>query len=164
MHPKISVLLSQGSRYEFAERRHADFGSAINSPADFARALGYSPDRIAKTVLVANKSINSNQRGPSDYVAVVVPAQMRMNFVIVASMANWKGCEVARPDELAAVTQYPSKGVSPLGLGELSVYLDESLLAHSTIVVGAGEIGVEIEIDPRYVVELARAITTKVAA
>ena len=53
------------------------------------------------------------------------------------------------------------KGVSPLGLGQIPLIVDESLFSHGTMLVGGGAIGVDIELDPR---DLARVTHAKAAS
>lgn len=65
---------------------------------------------------------------------------------------------MARESELQAVTGYPSGGVSPLGLDSTPVFVDEGLFKFSTIIVGAGEVGMDLELSPFDVQEITDAL------
>ena len=135
----------------FVVRRHADHAAEIRAPADFAAALGYAPERIAKALLV-------RCRGPGDVFAlVVVPAPARVDL---AAVAGWMGCprvELAGKQELAERLGYPPTGVSPLGARGVPVLMDRGLLEFPTVLVGGGAVGVEIELAPRHLREAAEA-------
>lgn len=121
--------------------RHDSFPAPIHSPADFAAQLGYELERVTKTLLV--RATTGDQ-----YAVVVAPMGRKIDFREVAGRVGAKRVEVASAADLSTVTGYPEKGVSPLGLDKLAVFVDEGLFAFSTILVGAGEAGVEIEIAP----------------
>jgi Cys-tRNA(Pro)/Cys-tRNA(Cys) deacylase len=56
---------------------------------------------------------------------------------------------------------YPPNGVSPLGVEEFPIFLDEDLMILETVLIGAGETGVEIEIAPVDLQLLTKAIVIK---
>jgi Cys-tRNA(Pro)/Cys-tRNA(Cys) deacylase len=72
----------------------------------------------------------------------------KVDFRELANVMGVKRVEVAPAADLANVAGYPERGVSPIGLGGLPVFMDEELFNFATILVGAGEAGVEIEIAP----------------
>jgi Cys-tRNA(Pro)/Cys-tRNA(Cys) deacylase len=66
--------------------------------------------------------------------------------------------EIADPDELQQLTGYPRHGVSPFGLDAgISVLIARELLDYESILVGAGAIGVEIEVSPLDLVDATHA-------
>lgn len=125
----------------------------IHSPADFAVALGYELARITKTLLVR---ATTGER----YAIVVAPMGKKVDFRALANLLGVKRVEVAPASDLAARTGYPEKGVSPLGVTGVPVFIDEGLFAFATILVGAGVGGVEIEIDPNDLAAAANAERT----
>lgn len=155
MHAKVEKTL-RANPFEFTIHRHDAFSAPIHSPADFAAALGYDVSRIAKTLLV--RSIAGDV-----HALVVAPMGKRIDFRGVASLLGVKRVEVASGADLASLTGYPEKGVSPLGVPDLQVLMDEGLLAFSTILVGAGEAGVEIEIRPADLAGITGAIRAPLA-
>jgi Cys-tRNA(Pro)/Cys-tRNA(Cys) deacylase len=80
----------------------------------------------------------------------------------IADHLNWGGCEVATEEELSRLTGFPKYGVSPIGLGEISVIMENSLLFFETILIGAGQEALEIEISPRYLAQLINPQMAKI--
>jgi len=159
-HPKVVDALSAFADGNAIIRKHSTFDTDICSASDFANALGYAAERIAKTVLVAERGIApvSRLRNPVRcFGAVCLPAPHKMNLKQVAGTFGWKACEMASSNELKNVLDYPSGGVSPLGLGEIRLIVDEVLLSFPTILVGGGEVGVEVEILPAILIALSNA-------
>jgi Cys-tRNA(Pro)/Cys-tRNA(Cys) deacylase len=125
----------------FKVHRHADFAKPIHSPADFANQLGYDLGRITKTLLV--RSINGDS-----HALVVSPMGKKIDFAAVARVLGAKRTQVASREELQSITGYAEQGVSPVGVEGVKILIDESLFEFETILIGAGEAGVEIEISP----------------
>jgi Cys-tRNA(Pro)/Cys-tRNA(Cys) deacylase len=166
MHPNITRTLAQSCQVNVREWHHKTVNKPIKSPIDFAAAIGYDLDRISKTVVLANKNLPREarlQNRAASYAAVCLSASRRTDLAIVAAFLGWAHCEIATPHELSAVTDYPSKGVSPLGLGPLRVVVDDGLLSFSTILIGAGEVGVEIEISPHDLMRLSNSTALRIA-
>jgi Cys-tRNA(Pro)/Cys-tRNA(Cys) deacylase len=163
-HPKVIDALASIDDGSATIRRHSSYSGNIRSPNDFAKALGYAIDRIAKTVFIAERGVSPDRRlqyPARSYGAVCLPAPNKINFKQVAQAFGWTACEIANPNELRTVLDYPSGGVSPLGLGEIRLIVDEALLSFSTILIGGGEVGVEVEIRPELLISLSHAAILK---
>lgn len=59
---------------------------------------------------------------------VVLSCNRRVKFKMVAGWFKVKHLELASQHDLSRNLDYPPNGVSPLGAGDLQVFLDESLL------------------------------------
>jgi Cys-tRNA(Pro)/Cys-tRNA(Cys) deacylase len=140
LHPHVRSELER-SGVAYTVRRHADMPISIHSPADFAQALGYPIERITKSLLVRC------QRQPL-FGVVVCPASAKVQWPLIAGQLGCKRAELATAADLQAQLGYPPTGVSPVGVGATPVLMDERLLAYPTILIGAGVVGVEIEIAP----------------
>ncbi len=140
MHAKVEAAL-HAHTVDYTVHRHDAFSAPIHSPADFAAELGYELPRITKTLLVRSTSGDA-------YAMVVAPMGKKIDFRGVANLLGVKRVEVASAADLAAFIGYPEKGVSPLGVKNVRIFMDESLFNFPTILAGAGEAGVEIEIAP----------------
>lgn len=150
MHDRINeILRSSGCPYK--EYLHNSLGVAIHGPQDFAFALGYEQNRITKTLLV--RATNQDLFG-----LVVAPSNRRIDLGRVAQILQVKHVQIASTQELSQVLGYPPKGVSPLGADSVPVLIDESLMGYESILIGAGEIGVEIEISPKALKKLTNAM------
>jgi Cys-tRNA(Pro)/Cys-tRNA(Cys) deacylase len=140
VHAKVEEAL-QKNPVEYTIHRHDAFSAPIHSPADFAAALGYDLGRITKTLLVRSMARDI-------HALVVAPMGKKIDFRGVASLLGVKRVEVASGADLISLTGYPEKGVSPLGVTNLRIFIDQGLFDFPTILIGAGEAGVEIEIKP----------------
>lgn len=155
MHARVAEILKSNS-IEFRIHRHADYDRKINSPQDFADALGYDLCRITKTLYVRCKS--------SDVHAVIVcPMGRKADMRGVAAELGCSKVQIAPSSELQDELGYPSGSVSPVGIGEMPVFMDESLFSMPTILIGAGENGVELELSPFSLRDLTAAFTLALA-
>ena len=133
---------------------HRDLATEIKTPADFAAALGYPVERIAKTLFLCSPDRQA-------YAAAVCPVSRRLDFKSAASAVGLMKVEVASAEDLAAKTGYPRNGVSPLGLADgIQVVVDRALLDHPTILIGGGAVAVEIEIAPADLMRISGAAAT----
>jgi Cys-tRNA(Pro)/Cys-tRNA(Cys) deacylase len=132
----------ESARVPYVIRDHEAATVPIDSPADFAAALGYSVGRIMKTLVCQTRS---SER----LVAVVCPVDLRVDFKRIARELDCGRLEVAKSEQLETVIGYPRLGVSPFGLGdEVTIALASQAMDHKTVLVGGGEVGVEVEIAP----------------
>ncbi len=148
MHPRIKEII-QNAAIEYRVRKHADLGN-IRSPDDVAAALGYSISRIAKTLLL-------RAVGEDRFFLVVAPTSIKVDLRQLARLTGARRLQLANSDDLNDQLGYPSHGVSPLGSQGIPVFMDSSLLDHETILIGAGEVGQEIELQPHKLQELTNA-------
>jgi Cys-tRNA(Pro)/Cys-tRNA(Cys) deacylase len=156
VHARVAEAL-RANPVEYTIHRHDAFSAPIRSPADFAAALSYDLGRITKTLLVRSSA--------GDVHAIVVaPMGKKIDFRGVASLLGVKRIEVASGAELGSLTGYPEQGVSPLGVPDLRILMDQGLFDLSTILIGAGEAGVEIEINPADLARVTGAIRAPLAA
>ncbi|MGH2516743.1 MAG: aminoacyl-tRNA deacylase [Ktedonobacterales bacterium] len=149
MHPQVSAALD-AAQVAYTERRHADYPATIASPADFAAALGYAVERISKTLFLRA----SDQQA---YAAVTCSVVKKLDLPALAAHFGWRRAQVASRDELLAATGYQPTGVSPLGIANCPVVLDAGLFDFPTILIGGGEVGVEIELTPAALQRAAHA-------
>jgi Cys-tRNA(Pro)/Cys-tRNA(Cys) deacylase len=150
MHNRIEAVLATQS-VPHVVRRHKDLPREIRSPSDFASALGYPVERVTKTVLIRD-------RDRKTFALVVCSSPSRMAMTKIGLALGCGRMEVASPDELAQRVGYPRNGVSPLGCPDLPVLMDCLVMQYPTVLVGAGEVGVEIELAPTDVVRLSKAV------
>lgn len=149
-HPRVLAHLNS-SNTPYLVMDHATIPTAINSPVDFAAALGYPLGRIMKTLLC-------RPRSTGNYVAVVCSVDARIDFKYIAAELNCGRLEVANAHQLQEATHYPSRGVSPLGLDDqVAVVVASHACNYDTVLVGGGAVGIEIEIAPRELIRITGA-------
>ena len=165
-HPRVDDVLGLLKPSRFRIWQHAALGKPIRSAADFAHAIGVDLGRIAKTVVVGRRGWPPERRMAEPvgaYAAVCLPSSRKIKLSAVAQTFGWLACELATTAELEKLGVSPG-GVSPLGLGQIPLIVDESLFSHSTMLVGGGAIGVDIELDPRDLVRVTNARAASIAA
>ncbi|WP_187774231.1 aminoacyl-tRNA deacylase [Lolliginicoccus suaedae] len=156
VHGRIREVLDRGD-LDVTVHEHASLPGPIRSPQDFADALGYSLDRITKSVFLRARN------GASHAVAVCAMGR-KLDMGRVAGLVGTGRMELAGAEELARVLDYPRHGVSPLGVpSPVMVLVDAGLLDQPTILVGGGAAGVEVEIAPRDLVAAAGAVVADLA-
>jgi prolyl-tRNA editing enzyme YbaK/EbsC (Cys-tRNA(Pro) deacylase) len=155
VHPRVRAVLER-CRVPVVVRRHADQPIPIDGPHDFARALGYDIGRITKSLFVR---CHCHGR----YAVVVCPVHRRVDLPAIAGQLGCTRLELASHSELEALLGFSPGGVSPIGCGDIPVLLDEQLLEYPTVLVAAGEVAVELEIDPARLAEVTGSRTVAVA-
>lgn len=106
------------------------FDYHLPTVAAAAEALGVSPERIAKSVvLFAGK----------EPVLVVAAGDRRVDRAKVKALTGGAKVTIASADEVLAVTGFVAGGVAPVGLAHPArVYLDQSLTRFDQIWAGGG--------------------------
>ena len=164
-HPGVDDVLGLLKPSQFRMRRHAALGKPIGSAAEFAQAIGVDLDRIAKTIVVGRRGWPPQRRIAEPlaaYAAVCLSSLRKINLAAVAQTFAWPGCELATTAELAKLLGVSRGCVSPLGLGQIPLVVDESLFPHGTVLVGGGA-GIDIELAPRDLVRVTNAMVMSIA-
>ena len=111
-----------------------------------AAALGISPDRLYKTLVLA---IEGARESRALFALAVVPSSGELSEKAVATALHAKRAALADAESVRRVTGYVPGGVSPLGSKRpLPLLLDEGASAQGSIVVSAGQRGRSIELAP----------------
>jgi len=135
---------------------HRELATEISSPSDFAIALGYPVERIAKTLFLCSQDRQA-------YAAAVCSVSRRLDFKSAAGAIGVNRVEAASAEDLKAKTGYPRNGVSPLGLADgISVVVDSLLLDYPTVLIGGGAAAIEIEIAPADLVRISGAAVQRI--
>jgi prolyl-tRNA editing enzyme YbaK/EbsC (Cys-tRNA(Pro) deacylase) len=97
-----------------------------------AEAIGCSVDQIIKTVVFVACD--------GQPVIGIANGNRQIDRVILANTAGVESLRLASAELVLAVTGYPAKGVSPIGIrdGDARVFIDLSVLEQGTVFGGAG--------------------------
>lgn len=152
VHPRVAAVLKEHG-VPVTVHRHRDMPQPLRGPADVAKALGWSPDRITKSLFLRSRD--------SSYIVVVAPVTHRVDLKGLARRLGTGRLELATQQELSAWLGFSPGGVSPIATQGVDVAMDASLLDHDTILTAAGEVAVEIEITPE---DLRRVTGARVLA
>ena len=117
--------------------------------ATVARMTGQHPARVFKTLVT---------RGASKKLYVfVIPVAKELDLKKAAKAAGEKSVAMIHVSEMIALTGYVRGGCSPVGMKKLyPTFLDESAADKQTILVSAGKIGAQVELNPSDLLGLTR--------
>lgn len=130
-------------RHGRARSERPDYG------LEAAEALGVAPDRVFKTLVV---SVDDR------LVLAVVPADARLDLKALAAVIDGRRADLADPAQAERATGSVVGGIGPLAARRrLPVVVDETAMAHATVLVSAGQRGLQLEVGPSDLITLAGA-------
>ena len=120
-----------------------------------AAALGVSPSRVFKTLIAAVDG---------RLVAAVVPVDRLLDVKALAAAVGGRRADLADPVAAERASGSVVGGISPLALRRpLPVIVDRSVHEHPTVLVSAGRRGLQLELAPADLVQLAGAAVAPIA-
>ena len=147
----IAHTVHEYAHDERASLRAGGRGYALEAVA----ALGISPERVFKTIVVAV----DGRLG-----LAIVPADAEVDLKAVADALGGRKAAIAPPADAERATGYVLGGISPLGTRRpLPTALDQSASDHATIHVSAGRRGLEIELAAADLLALTKGVSAPIA-
>ena len=132
-----------------AEARLEELEAGTATADDAARAVGCPIGQIVKSIVVLCDGRP---------VLALVPGDRRADLTKIAAAAGAAEARVARGSEVEEATGFAPGAVAPFPLPNVDrVLIDQNLLAHETVWVGAGSDTHVAAISPSVLVRLARA-------
>ena len=121
-----------------------------------AHALGETPDRVFKTLMVLVDSKPA---------CVIVPSDREVAMKKLAAALGGKAAQMMKPADAERTTGYKVGGISPFGqLRKVPVVIDSSALGHELVYLNGGQRGLQVRLDPNTVERLLEAVTAAVVA
>lgn len=147
MTPAINALKKSKVPFTVHEYTHDPAAPAYGLEA--AEKLGYPPEQVFKTLLVA-------MEGDARRLAVgIVPVHQSLDLKAMASALNVKKVTMAKPEDAERATGYIVGGISPLGQKKrLPTVLDASAERQESILISGGRRGLDIELSPQALLAL----------
>lgn len=132
--------------YEFHDLQLKEAADAVS----VAAKLGAEPEQVFKTLVTV-----SNDK---EHFVFMIPAQQHLSLKKAAKAVGKKKIEMIAQKELLPLTGYVHGGCSPLGMKKaFPTFFDERALEFEKIFFSGGKIGVQIEMDPKYLDQAASA-------
>lgn len=151
--PATVALTRAGVAFEARSYEHDP--SAPSYGLEAAEALGVPSERVFKTLLV---------QGEAGLAVGIVPVDRQLDLKAVAAALGAKKVVMADPTAAERSTGYVVGGISPIGQKRaLPTVLDDSALAHETVLVSGGRRGLDLEVAPADLVAVTRATTAAIA-
>jgi Cys-tRNA(Pro) deacylase len=142
---RVAAYLRAGG----AEARLEEFESAAATAEEAARAAGSSLGQIVKSIVVVCDGRT---------VMALVPGDRRTDLDKIARAAGATEARMASAAEVEEATGFAPGGVAPFPLpAAVLVLIDQGLLAHDTVWIGAGSSTHLAALSPGDLVRLARA-------
>lgn len=150
--PATVALTSAGIAFEARSYVHDPRAESYGIEA--AEALGVDPDRVFKTLLA---SLDGR------LVVGIVPVSGQLDLKALARALGGSKAVMAEVAAAERATGYVAGGISPVGQKRAHpTVLDDSALAHQTILVSGGRRGFDIELAPRDLVAITGAVTATI--
>src|SRR5436190_3402752 len=145
--PATVALTKAGVAFTLHEYDYDPNAARIGMQA--AEALGVSPSRLLKTLMA---------KAGGQVVCVLVASDKEVSLKKLAAAAGTKDAAMLPPAEAERITGYHVGGISPLGQKKrAATFIEQSALAHATILVNGGRRGLQIEITPSDLVAVLSA-------
>ena len=126
-------------------------GAAVDAET-VATLLGRKPNEIFKTLVTRG--------GKGGYYVFVIPGNGHLDLKKAAKAAGEKSIEMLKSAELLPLTGYIHGGCSPVGMKKLfPTFFDESVMSIEKVIVSAGKIGKQVEVEPKLLIPLVKAKT-----
>lgn len=112
-----------------------------------ATMLNQNPEKVFKTLITQGKS--------KQYYVFVIPVSMELDLKRAASVVQEKSIEMIPVKQINAISGYIRGGCSPIGMKKIfptQVY--HTALEHETIIFSGGQIGLQIEMDPKELIKV----------
>ena len=114
-----------------------------------AGLIGAAPEQVFKTLVTRGAS-------KTNYV-FVIPVASELDLKKAARAVGEKSIAMIHVSEITALTGYVRGGCSPIGMKkQFTTVYNESALEQETIIVSAGKIGAQVELDPKSLAALTR--------
>ncbi|WP_119393932.1 Cys-tRNA(Pro) deacylase [Salinibius halmophilus] len=145
MTPAVALAKAKKINYFLHQYEHDPKSQSYGLEA--AEKLSVEPPRVFKT-LVADVD--------GKLVVAVIPVVSQLSLKALAKAAGGKKAAMADKQKVQRATGYVLGGVSPLGQKQaLPLFVDTSAQGFATVYVSAGKRGLEIELAPSDLLQLA---------
>lgn len=139
-------------RLDQAKIPYADFeydtGEGITYGAHLIDKTGKERAHSYKTLVTKGKEPH----------VFVVPSEKHLDLKKAAKVAGEKKIDMLAQKELKSLTGYIHGGCSPIGMKKaFSTWIDESARSLSVMAISAGQVGVQVEVNPKALSEMIGA-------
>ncbi len=113
-----------------------------------AKKINRNPEQVFKTLLT--------QAPDREILVFIVPVAAELDFKKAARAAKVKSIEMAPVKDILKISGYLKGGCSPLCMKrKYRTFMDETAILYDTIIVSAGKIGAQIELNGEDLMQLA---------
>jgi Ala-tRNA(Pro) deacylase len=122
---------------------------------------GNRPEQAAKAMVLDVRGGGGGRRN----VLAILPGSAKLDFAAVATVFEARKCGFASPESAQALTGCVMGAVPPFSLNpDLTVVVDEGLLANETLFFNAGRLDRSMELDTKDWIAVAKPRVARIAA
>ncbi len=126
------------------------YDAAVTDGVSVARLIGQDETRVFKTL------VTESNKG--DKLVFVIPVAESLDLKKAAKAAGVKSVAMLKQKELLPLTGYIHGGCSPVGMKKpFPTVIDELALLHEKVIVSAGKVGYQVELEPNALAGLVGA-------
>lgn len=127
-----------------------EYDNNLTNGQEIAKVVNKSEDEVFKTLVTVS---NTKQ-----HFVFVIPVNGTLNLKKAAKAVNVKSIEMIHQKELLPLTGYIHGGCSPIGMKkQFTTVIHETAQLFDVILVSAGKVGMNIEINPYELSNLVNA-------
>ena len=131
--------------YEAHTYKHKD-GDPVDG-VHVANMLNQPVEKVYKTLVTISNT--------KEYLVYMIPVEKELDLKKCAKVAKVKSCEMIHVKDINKITGYIRGGCSPLGMKkQFRTFMYEDALNQDKIYFSAGKIGMQIEMDPKTLMDL----------
>lgn len=99
-----------------------------------------------------------------EYYVFVIPVSQELNLKAAAKSVGEKSVEMIKVSDILKITGYIRGGCSPVGMKKrYQTIIDSSCKEQDTIIVSAGKIGQQIELEPQNLISAVNGRIEKIS-
>jgi len=148
----MRILDKAGVQYNTYAYDHSD---GLVDGISVANKIGRPVEQVYKTLVTQGTS--------REYFVFIIPVAEELDLKAAAKAVNEKAVEMVKVADINKITGYIRGGCSPIGMKkEYKTVLDNSCMSLKTIIVSAGKIGHQIELNPDDLIKLTSAETCNI--
>jgi Ala-tRNA(Pro) deacylase len=151
----VALLGESGAKFRVIEHEAEGRSEKISA------IRGNRPGQAAKAMVLDVRGGGGGKRT----VLAILPGDRKLDFAAVAGLFEARKCGFASPETAQAMTGCVMGAVPPFSLNpDLSVVVDEDLLANETLFFNAGRLDRSMELDTRDWIAVAKPRIARIAA
>lgn len=146
--PKTNAMRQLDSqKIDYCVHEYPHHGQEAVDGNEVAQLLGIDPACVFKTLVTRSHT--------HEILVYMIPVNTRLDLKKCAKAAQVKNTEMVPVKEIQSLTGYIRGGCSPLGMKKkYRTFIDQSALKQNHIVFSGGKIGIQIEMDPRALIDV----------
>ena len=147
---KTNVMrILEKEKVSYVAHEYPDGKEAVDG-VTVANLLGQNPECVFKTLVTKGNS--------GGYFVFVVPVEKELDLKKAAKSVGEKSVEMIPVKDIMKITGYVRGGCSPLGMKkQYKTTFHSSCLENDNIIVSAGKIGYQIDLEPEALIKLSNA-------